>query len=96
MYIHDNEGDINADGRYELVVTYKDNGTFHTQVYKTQCGASCSISLWTVNSTEMSGMEALPFLLDRFGNGSVSIFTFKGGVRTIISVIPHQTVMYCL
>ena len=39
-------------------------------------------------------METLPFIFDRFSNGSVSLFTFKGGRRVVVSVVNHKTELY--
>ena len=39
-------------------------------------------------------MDAVPFIFDRFSNGSVSIFTFKSGNRVIVTANPSQTTLY--
>lgn len=39
-------------------------------------------------------MTALPFIFDRFGNGSVSIFTFEGLERRVVTAVPNQQRMY--
>ena len=86
---------MNADGQHELVVTYKDNANlYHSQIYQTICSSTCSIGLWSVDYTVLSGMEAVPFIFDRFSNGSVSIFTFKNGGRIIVTALSGQKAMF--
>ena len=86
---------MNADGQHELVVTYRDSSnTYNSQIYSTVCSASCSISLWSIDYTTLSGMEAVPFIFDRFSNGSVSVYTFRNGERVIVTAISGQKVMF--
>ena len=39
-------------------------------------------------------MESVPFIFDRFSNGSVSIFTFKNGGRVIVTAYSGRKLMY--
>jgi hypothetical protein len=94
MYLIFNQGDINADGQTDLVITYLLNNTYTSQIYSSKCSPSCVLTAWTTDLTVMSGMEAVPFIFDRFSNGSVSIFTLKAGQRVIVTAIPSQNTMY--
>ena len=94
MYIFPHPGDINADGQTDLVITYLLNNTYTSQIYSSKCSPSCTLTAWTTDLTFLDGMEAVPFIFDRFSNGSVSIFTFKGGQRVIVTANPSQNTMY--
>ena len=39
-------------------------------------------------------MDAVPFIFDRFSNGSVSLFTFTSVNRVILTAVSSTTIMY--
>jgi len=92
--MYNNTGDVNADALTDLVITYLVNNTYTSQIYSSKCNPSCVLTQWTTDLTLLSDMEALPFIFDRYSNGSVSIFTFKNNQRTIVTANPFQNTMY--
>ena len=89
-------GDIKGDGLNELLVTFMVNRTYKSRIYGINCVFTCNIDLWSIDYTDLDGMTAVPFIFDRYSNGSVSIFTFKGTERIIITAIPLKKAMYKL
>jgi hypothetical protein len=87
-------GDVDADGVNELVVTYLANNTYSTVIYDLVCGTTCQSQLQKVDFTPLTGMSAVPFIIDVVGDGSVALFTFKGTDRTLFSYSLDRAKLY--
>jgi C4-dicarboxylate transporter len=59
-------------------------GLYSSEVYDVSCSINCQLTLQTVDFTLLSGMTALPFLVDITGSGNISFYTFSQNARTIV------------
>lgn len=86
MYSSEDVGDVDGDGQQEIIVTYlKPDGLYASQVYDVSCSSKCQIILQPLDYSLLSNMIAVPFLVDVDGSGTISIFTFTAGGRSVLT-----------
>jgi hypothetical protein len=76
----------------ELVVTYLNvDGTYFSEIYDVICGGfKCQYRIQNIDFRLMTGMTAVPFILDMKGDGNVGIFIFNGAQRAIVSYTSNK------